>query len=1264
VKRLNKLLLALFVLTGSLFLFSQKVNAIETKCSESSIDVRQYVAPQCDGTCPVVGSSSVGEGFAYIGNVTNFVEWINGDHFKQNSNDIHFLYEQGSSTINFKQDTIWGGGDANGFFTCDGTNDEAFYRVYSSNGTWGRSILDNTMSCGDTHTSSGYIRSFKKDPNLIESNPLVDSSQLQECNVSGQSNIETTGSSQLIFQGTAICNSLNPIDVIVTTNTGGAGAGETLVYCKGYGLCAWYQTMDFEENSPADWDETTDVCALDAAITETLNRDPYFVEPINGMYDYALNGYEDPGNLIFDKVYEDLVAQGYQAYCSIPDLQYIASSNTNNIMLEDMMGKETVTERDGAAESKPGNRVEVSLEDYKQFFNYIDSQTPLWRKKGVFVLKDKDSLEGFWSHKDETVRAGFTSADFSPAYTLSTPEDQCREKRKILSAVNKKCKTLENPETCALDISYDPNSLSYVTLYDLIETTGFSCESMKVPIESLNPTQLSIRDSLLSMPFTLPTSYRYAFVIYSAELREPRISSETFTFWEPTTRKPGFDFLRYADGVGRVLPEPNAKPRSEVRILAFLFPDFTTNQDDFDFTYTPPPEKNYPSKSTATTPRRHIATYGPPNDFNDSVKFARNSIQEPELQDAYKTLWRAKKAGATIPNPFKENGLPIIPFENVFDPDSEEDKLIECLYFDGKPTPDEYSCVEPMEKALTTFVNRRIENADDCNESILNWEENSVIYDDAGLTRSDAGLYHLYNGSSVHALAGLNNTYSGESVHMLESGLYPNDIANVIHSNDDTSLPPITDEARQVFEFRFLSHYAFTSFYDGNDPLYGGEEPERSQDPKAVIHGYLVYPQGYELEAAETTFLNEFLIPKQIEEFEEQYDKELLGDDVRDTWFKMSGVEQSMPGKSASYTGDPSKFMFVSEDSCQNDYDAYVRSLSPEETPISYGAFRDQSCKKTPSATITSEPQIDKEPRILGARLGLITIKIQQTLRLEGTPSWDYVTSCLESDTPTEDFLTGRCSGIVERDGLQDNEDEPETGYMNEAVATCTGSDRVVNDIGSYTLPPSEFACTLDDSITGESDMAVEYTDSVHGIDNWLNDQESQSDRVNCDEAFFSFVACSFNEDTAYKPSLIAHLVDSSGNFTRGGSKTACEYVQDRAEEQNVSPRLALSIWLEETGASAYSTETGGPDFGVLSAPTSRQSGSIEPQLRLFLGTINSNRNIAYPRFLLQYSGEYLYGTDPTSTWRDWQVGDPVLFCRNRGFAGRLKNFYEQLRSY
>jgi hypothetical protein len=1271
VKRLNKLLLAFFVILFFNLYFVDLSNAqdsgIDWNCSNTGeINVMEYVAPRCDGgNCPHVGSSSVGEGFAYIGNVDNWIEWVDDSKFKQHSNDIHFLYGDAGDTIKFYRDTIWGGGN-DSRFTCQESGAEAFYQVYDESGNWGRSILKARMHCGDTHTSNGFLKAFEKTPSM-ETN--MSEGPFTECTVPGQSNIPTSGTQQLIFEGTAICNDLNPIDVIITTNIGGAGAGEVYVYCKGYGLCAWYQTIDFEENSPADWDESTDVCALEAGITDSLNRDPYFVEPIEAIYDYEINGYSDDGNLIFDKVYEDLVAQGYQAYCSIPNLQYIASDNTNSIMLKDIIGISDSDGMDEFGEMTTGNRVYVDLKDYKQFYDYIDSQTPLWRNKGVYVLKDKDSLENFWSHKNEDEVIGLIPIDYSPAFSVTSPEDQCREKKKIIAAVDKKCKTLENPETCALNISYDPDSISYWNLFKIVEETGFDCASMNTPNEELNQTQLDIKQSFLEMPFILPTAYRYAFAVYSAELREPRVPSEVGFLWTDTNYKPGFDFLRYDENVE---PQTNqeAKPRSEVRILAFLVPDFATNQDDFNFTYTPPPEIRYPNPWPATgTPRAHVATYPEPNyDWHDSLKIARNALQTIEVQNKYEELWKAKKEREIIPHPF-EIGTTYEPFKEVtelFNPDDEEEKLIECLYWHGHPTAEQYSCVEPLEKALTTFVNRRMENPEDCDKDVVEWEKNSEIYDDAGIERSDAALFHLYNGSTVHTTPGL-EPYTGESVHMLDNGLFPNDVAHMLPNKADQSNGPIEDPRKQVFEFKFLSHYAFSSFYDGKDPIDRvTAEPPKDEDTKAIIHGYIVYPVGYELEGAEETILRSFLNPEEIAQFEEEFEE-----DERDIWFKMEGVKQSMPGKTAEY---PEKFMHVTEGDCQQKYQDYVAGLSPDQSPMDYGSYKDQNCKKNPEANIESEPQTDKEPRILGARFGLITIKLQQTLRKVNTPSWHYITSCLESDTPTEDFLTGRCSGLSEGTGRVDPEEEPDNDYMNTPVATCTGSDRIINSIGGYELPPSDISCTIDDSMDSEqgsdscdpndselvSNCAVEYSDINHGINNWL----SSSDTVNCDDAFFSFVACSFNEDSAYRPSLIAHLVDEQGNFTPNGSKTACQYVQDRAAEQSVSPRLALSIWLEETGASAYSTETGGPDFGVLSAPTSRESGSIEPQLRLFLGTINSNRNIGYPRFLLQYSGEYLYGTDPDKTWRYWEEGDPVLFCRNRGFAGRLKNFYEQLGSF
>lgn len=1238
MKSLGNLLLAVFLLTLSLVVATPSVQAqssgVPVKCAQQSgINVAEYVAPRCGGSCPSIGASSVGNGFAHIGNVSNSIEWVEGDIFKQHSNDVHFLYQNSGGLIKFMQDTIWGTAD-DGSFSCADNGARAMYRVFDASGNWGRPILRDVMSCGETYTSSGYLKAYEKQ-DIVESDY---DAPLRECPVPGQSDIMTTGSQQLIFQGTAVCNSIDPAEVIVTTNLSGAGAGEVYVYCKGMGLCAWYASVDFSEYPPTDWDEDTDVCNLEGAESSSsgTKRDPYYVEPIKGMFDYALNNFQDPGHAIMDTIYEDLVAQGYQAYCSVPNLNYIASDNTNRLMLEDIMGIGDQGANAGD-EQVTGNRITVDIEDYKQFYNYMDAQTPNWRKKGIYVLTSKNSLEAFWSHKNENERIGMIPLDYSPAFSISSPEMQCVAKMKILNAVNAKCNTLQNPESCALDISYHPDSFPFWELYKAVRNRRFDCSKMTVNENELSAVELKIKNSFLSMPFAMPTAYRFAFAVYSAELREPRIPSEIGALWTNTTHKPGFDFLRF-DPTVAPLTNQQAKPRSEVRILAFLVPDFATNIDNVDFMYTPPPEKNFPNGGP-TTPRLHKARYNPPfNNYLDAAKVARNGLLTPEQLVDLEKEWAEAKSLVTFPD-----------VQAAFDPDDEKDKLIECLWFNGQPAPAKYRCETPLEMALTTFINRRVENPEACHQDVVEWEKNDTLYDDAGMQRSDAALFHLYNGNSVH---------------LLDDGLYTQKTANVIPNTQDTSLPPITDERRKVYEFKFLSHYSFSSFYDGLDPIYRDAEPERDQDTKAVIHGYLVYPQGYELASVENTLLNAFLTPDQIDDFRAE---------ERDIFFKLKNVVQSFTDKIVRH---PNRYMQVTEIECQNAYNSYVAGVTPPDPIQSYEAFKETSCKKNPEATIRTENQIDKEPRILGAWFGAVTIKVQQSLRNIGSSSWDYITSCLESDKPTEDFLLGRCSGLVTRDGTQDTDDELESDYMNQEVAVCNGagSNRLVNSAGQYELPRSNIACTLNDSMNSslgtercdpndpdlDQNCASRYSDATHGVTQWLNG----NDRIDCDQEFFSFVACSFNPRTALKPSLIAHKVDANGRFTPDGFKTACDYVQDKASEQNVSPRLALAIWLEETGASAYSTETGGADFGAISAPSSRQSGTIQQQLGLFLGTINSNRNYAYPRFLLQYSGEYLYARDPKLNWRHWEPSDEVLFCRNRGFAGRLKSIYEQLGQF
>lgn len=230
--------------------------------------------------------------------------------------------------------------------------------------------------------------------------------------------------------------------------------------------------------------------------------------------------------------------------------------------------------------------------------------------------------------------------------------------------------------------------------------------------------------------------------------------------------------------------------------------------------------------------------------------------------------------------------------------------------------------------------------------------------------------------------------------------------------------------------------------------------------------------------------------------------------------------------------------------------------------------------------------------------------------------------------------------------------DNSATEYMNTEVAVCNGSSggiTVGNGLYSQ-VQLSDYICSdKQPDVIKNTKQAWVYQESLLNIPNWTN--SSDGDESICNQNFYSFVACTYSPSRASGkspyPTLIAHLVDSSGKFTSSGTMTACQYVVQQAKARGVSPRLALAMWGEESGFSSASSTSTGQDFGVVSQPSSRKSGSISQQVTLFLGTVNSHVSGGYLDFLRSYSGE----TTPT----------PVNFCNNKFFPYRLKDLYNAI---
>lgn len=547
-----------------------------------STNITEYVAPRNPGG--LIGSSSVGEGYEYYGNVANRVEWVNGDTFKQISNDIHFLYRVGSSHINFLQDTIWNP------FTCDGSQLDAMYRVYQNDngrtpqlggaaadaGNWGARFLANTMSCGQTVSSTSYIRGYST-PADIETNPLRDISA-NECRVGNYTLTTVTNTYQLIFQGEATCNDKNtgvngePLEVIAITITGGAGAGEVDMYCKGYGLCAFYQSLDFSDpdNNPANWTAETDVCHLKGGKT----RAPYYLYPING-----LNKSTNLGSI--SDIQQSLVNQGYEVQCTTPQF-YINAKTGGDLERFFDLGGSTV----------------VSL-DPKLIYNFDQARYPLFRKGtggsstsnsssgssndtgGKGVLESLENYFGFIDTDTTDVESDEIRLEqaikSAPIYSLLSLEDQCIQKIKLLETIQVMCEKLDDPSKCALyksipNTNFNTEPTGSASLLGTFNERGYSCAQLfgggPERLQVIGADVIALKEAITNLPLYLDKAYRLAFLVITSEL------------WPQRNQLDFFTFLRARDKSGE---------KHEVKVLAFRIPDIGTNKDyNSDIFYTDP----------------------------------------------------------------------------------------------------------------------------------------------------------------------------------------------------------------------------------------------------------------------------------------------------------------------------------------------------------------------------------------------------------------------------------------------------------------------------------------------------------------------------------------------------------------------------------------------------------------------------------------------------------------------------------------------------
>ena len=676
-------------------------------CQEDSVNLVDYVVPSspvCDDGSPVtdankgscVKSTSVTLTDSYIGSVNNSVQALRDGFVKQNSNEIHFIWKHNTSrkTIGLAQDTIWGGGPAGGFFVCDGTNEQAFYRVYDdASNQLGASSYPETVQCDQENSHSGYLRSFRKEWNDQNINtvadPLMDDNQLSECNVNGQSAITVTNSNKMIYSGKAKCNG-SDVDVAVMLSTGGAGAEEVNVYCKNKGLCAWYQKLDFtvEKNQPQYWKSQADagtlfdVCALEDAGGDRSTLTNYFeyniqrecgrsaTKVMNNFLDEYSVTCVPKADYILEWIRRDKcwkTSKGCANWNTTGELKFVAGSK-----LFGLFRNESAIDKRYNSNTNSNKSRQESIEAY------------LTGRPDRIPVEAQSSNRSSLKSSSESIDIGSLGLFQSPLHKLSTLDQQCVMIFNKLKAVKELCDPInriegEESSECAIN-QYLPStsgsssrsSLRYSDLYNQLvnygNTYGYDkaqpdtmCARLMNQAEN-NQSGTALRDQILKVDPAMEVGYRPAFVVLATLVGDT--SKPNPAFRSKTSDKSKFWQLDYL----------------EVRVPTF----------GSDFLYTP-----------TTTPLNNSR---PGGTYQDPLRVTANILTTPETQELYREEEVAERdkvsAAANSLLPTTSGPLPV---GNAI---GAADAPIKCQSKSDPKVFGEEHC-DNIARALASFINAR-----------------------------------------------------------------------------------------------------------------------------------------------------------------------------------------------------------------------------------------------------------------------------------------------------------------------------------------------------------------------------------------------------------------------------------------------------------------------------------------------------------------------------------------------------------------------------
>jgi len=952
------------------------------------------------------------------------------------------------------------------------------------------------------------------------------------------------------------------------------------------------------------------------------NKDPYYLYPIPALY-------EEFGTLEEKKqaLISQLNQQGYQAQCLSPEINLSAVVNAlPDNSLYNQVGDTDVLETD------------VTFD-----VNFAEAKIPGWRLDGDFDLTVVNSLEtlfGFRKDAESALARSSKNMEEAIVYRSLGLIDQCMQQSKTLDTVRTMCNKLENPDACALNstIQVGDEEFELFGLYqemnnrinaqmstiqgmDREKARRKVCEAIQPkPTVRVSESEQNFRTALSKVPLFMPKAYRLGFLVMSIEQTGPE---------QVVSDNQPFRFMRKNDA--------GEYTSHDVRVFTFKIPDIGTNKDINSDIY-----------------------------YADALDITRNTILSKEQQDLleenYRTLLTAENIytdSQNIPILCEADksptcGLPgvqaLVEYVNTYvrpqsltkPPYLDKKLFVEDMPQSGGTALSQIGISENMpgkinkERLTDLLINP---NLDECTVSAdeLPYQEILEIFSSGEITEESDG----------QIFTGENDLYEGAQ----ESG-----ISQSFHSGTENDPGP----------FSFLSQ--------AKARLTGSLGAATTGKSDIKIRSYLVVPQGFYLGATEDTLAGRFLTADQKKNLIESMKPNPINPNAERSvskYFALDGI-----GLKIQETIEFGRQIV--------DYGKPVNCVAPGTTSLSGTTTEigtdgdeqsDEESSEAPAANQTNVRTCNTielavkhaispgnvMPRIHGGLLGEFYLTMQKSLLAVDSEAWEYMNSC----QTIEELIKGTCQG----GSVKDPKSLATKNSNLQAVAQCVpGSGRITSgetaihfasvanpscnafvsseNYSSYaTTPPGETRLTL------VGDLGSNF----HYIPNWKNpnDLPFGSAEEFC-EKLYSFAACTF------PGALVQNPVDENGQWDDAGTKTACEYVVEKAQAAGVSPRFAMAMWGEESGFSNYRDAFA---FGVTVKVSQNDTGdplNLEEQVRNFLGTTARGRYLNNPIHTIH--GEANSYADYLEQYANVKPRGSNQFCGgNRFFPAQVKTYYDFL---